>query len=190
MPLQWPWMGNTGNHSAWHAATLSFEETHSDNGNEEGLNGWQVDPGPASCNDDESSRRGTLSKAFLSLSLALGFLLLLLTVGISTVLTTTSKIWNGISGLAVLIFIAELPMLMILDGDRCKLADVSCGLVIGSATMFASMAIYLLLTGWVQCKDRRGWKEEYELRRLVRQSIRQRKPSMERERNPKIATPI
>ncbi len=44
-PLQWPCIGNTENHLAWHAATMSFDDIHSDNGNEEGLDSCQFNLG-------------------------------------------------------------------------------------------------------------------------------------------------
>lgn len=119
---------------------------------------------------DEGGMLLTVSRAFLSLALSLGAFLLLVTVGISTIVPISGRIWNGISYLAVATFVCQLPPFLLLDSSHCKSEGVSCSLGRGSFTLMASMVAYLILSAIVQWKDMPEWKDELELWRLMRTS--------------------
>jgi hypothetical protein len=113
----------------------------------------------------EGDNRITLSRAFMTASLIIGGILVLLSCAISTVVSNTERIWNVLSLLSALGFICQLPVFFILDSSKCT-ADFTCSLSSGSYGLFVSMTCYLILvliTQWFGMPD---WREEYEIWKL------------------------
>lgn len=121
--------------------------------------------------DDDG--RLKLAKAFFVTSLLFGALLLNLTCLISVILPNSARIWNGISLLAGLGFLCELPVFFVLDSQMCT-GDFTCSLGGGSFGFFCSMACYLMLAFLTQAKEAPEWREEYELWKLRRQNLSDR----------------
>ena len=120
--------------------------------------------------EDGNNSRITVSKAFLITSLLLGGFLLNTTWLLSTILSTTERLWNTISFTSGLAFLCELPVFFILDSPPCNQADFTCSLSKGSFGLFCSMVCYLILALMTQWKEAPDWKEEYELWKLRRRN--------------------
>ncbi|KAL7550140.1 hypothetical protein ACHAWF_013384, partial [Thalassiosira exigua] len=110
----------------------------------------------------------TLSRAFLSVSLGFGALLLVATSGIvTTALPPTSRLWTSVSIVAALAFASALPTFLILDDAICRREGTVCSLGEGSVALFVGMGAYLTLAVLAQWKDPPDWKEEYALWKLM-----------------------
>ena len=116
-----------------------------------------------------------LSRIFLIVGLSLGSLTAALAWAVATFLTPTNSNWNGISVLAAVTAVFQVPIFVLFEAQPCigdmedidVLADsatgLGCKLGPSSYLLIASDVFFIAVTVLTQCFDRPRWGLEMEL---------------------------
>ncbi|VEU42646.1 unnamed protein product [Pseudo-nitzschia multistriata] len=127
----------------------------------------------------EGDKMWELSRIFLILSLTLGSVTAALAWAVASFLTPSNVSWNGISVLAAITAVIQVPIFVLFEAEPCvagdadegegdssfffKTGDASCQLGSGSYILMASDLLYVTVTLITQCLDRPRWKLEMDL---------------------------
>jgi hypothetical protein len=138
-----------------------------------------------------------LSRIFLIIGLSLGSLTSALSWAVASYLTPTSFNWNGISVLAAITAVIQIPIFVLFEAEPCsgndfdsnidndndnaggggggisgffsKTITTSCKLGSGSYLLIASDLLYIAVTLITQCLDKPRWGLELDLWRVPKQ---------------------
>ena len=123
----------------------------------------------------DGDRMWELSRIFLIVGLSLGSLTAALAWAVATFLTPTNSNWNGISVLAAVTAVFQVPIFVLFEAQPCigdmedidVLADsatgLGCKLGPSSYLLIASDVFFIAVTVLTQCFDRPRWGLEMEL---------------------------
>mmetsp|Transcript_28709 Transcript_28709/g.77740 ORF Transcript_28709/g.77740 Transcript_28709/m.77740 type:complete len:1128 (-) Transcript_28709:2748-6131(-) len=132
----------------------------------------------------DGDRMWELSRMFLIVGLTLGSVTAALAWAVVSFLTPTSVNWNGISVLAAITAVVQVPIFVIFEAEPClggdieesesggnffyKTADMSCRLGSGSFILMASVLLYISVTLITQCLDKPRWGLELDIWKVHR----------------------
>jgi len=123
----------------------------------------------------DGDRMWELSRIFLIVGLSLGSLTAALAWAVASFLTPTDSNWNGISVLAALTAVIQVPIFVLFEAEPCmgELEDIDafsntttgmgCELGPGSFLLIASDLFFIAVTVLTQCFDRPRWGLELDL---------------------------
>mmetsp|Transcript_16433 Transcript_16433/g.41214 ORF Transcript_16433/g.41214 Transcript_16433/m.41214 type:complete len:1150 (-) Transcript_16433:96-3545(-) len=123
----------------------------------------------------DGDRMWELSRLFLIIGLSLGSLTAALAWAVASFLTPTNSNWNGISILAALTAVIQVPIFVLFEAEPCigELEDIDlfsntttgmgCKLGPGSYLLIASDLFLIAVTVLTQCFDRPRWGLELDL---------------------------
>jgi hypothetical protein len=146
----------------------------------------------------EGDKMWELSRIFLIMGLSLGSLTAALAWAVASFLTPTGANWNGISALAALTAVIQVPIFLLFESEPCMedLQDIDgnfsatntglgCKLGPASYLLIASDLLFISVTLITQCLDRPRWGLELDLWKVHKKG--ESKSSGNRKRSSKAA---
>jgi len=143
----------------------------------------------------EGDNMWELSRIFLIVGLSLGSLTAALSWSVASYLTPTNFNWSGISVLAAITSVLQIPIFVLFEAEPCMNSDdtetdtdrffsntisTTCRLGSGSFLLIASDLLYITVTLITQCLDKPRWGLELDLWRAPKQGGSQRLPTVPR----------
>lgn len=117
---------------------------------------------------DDSDRLWNLSQIFFYVSLACGGLTTLLGWTLGTCFPPTVWRWRGLSIMAAITAVVQVPMFLIFESDSCNydISRQTCTLAAGAYLNIVSVALWVFMTIWTQCLKPPQWHEELDVWRI------------------------